>query len=997
MITGITGDFLLEIPGDLRRYYSGRVPEAATPTNSPGGVDFIDVEAIIGVSGISSSIEEIGGVAEVGGVSVTLATGGALAEGEDDAGVVLTRLGFREADWSAQIQSSLRADDAGPIYVDTDPSPLSTPLWVNVGTEAILVTATAGTQPNPDVADPYRLTVGARGAGDTQPQNHIRKFRGAAHPTITTPIVYWQGRRAILSRWDGRQYTQIMRGFLGATPQIGADGLSVQVQLLPLMIRLDRELATDSSIEPFGLLDGWHFFEDETYLESAEVLLRGRAISGTINTATVIASQVLPGMVSLKLGDYHGDIFDITRPNGCPRQGEMALRYHGTTDVMKVIAPYPAGGQDLKVEVGAPTIVAASGSAVDNETTAELLRATVAAGLIRVPDDLAVAINADWAPGVLTGNDGAWMDIKLRPDRADLLVKWNTSGACRGDAEIWLWGRRPYSEEGSALRPSAIRRVDATGVPTFPRAIDERMWAGVDLRDPEDESPADGLWLRRLEVPASIDDQYSIPIRGVFTSWYSPGEEGLLVNDNPIIPADGLTLEIIHEDDNGDEILSFAKVLSSSVKGDGWLLELDAASQRDLPVIRNGRGRSEVVIRPGRATDGLDPGIILLQLLLSGGDGSSSYDVLPVGAGLMEDEVDLGSCLRLTPSVEGLWSLILPESTPIKELIQGILLDCGAALVLHSGGDGAQRVAAVSVAPEVTTELRAAWSEFKDTPSVLVIDDVRTAYQVGVDFNREDTAQSVLIVEDPAAAQRIGRERTLSVDLRGKHLALPRSGSALSAVLPIATRLAAIYGAARRRYTVRLAAEQVESVGLGDVVSITDPHVRGPYPARRRFGVTDLGGRISSLEIDWWNGEATASLVSYGGKRGGWAPSIRVLSVVSATKITVETLFYGSDENAYTGEEQDDLTPFAEGDTVRAVVETDSGVEYQLVIQTIDLIASPKTITFTTAHPYVHPDYGWIQPAKWDSAEVGHKLFAYMADAAGGLGAVPVVDGFEVG
>jgi len=994
MIRGIDSSFLLEIPGLLVRYYSGRVPEAATPSSSPGGVAFTDVEAIIGVSGNSESNEEIGGVAEVQGMSVTLATGGALAESEDDAGVLLTRLGFREADWSAQITKPLRADvgAGGLLYVDTDPAPLSVPLWVSVGTEAILVSATAGTQPNPDVADPYRLTISARGAGDTQPQNHTFRLTGAARPTVTSPVVSWQGRRAILSRWNGRLYTQIMRGFIGATPQIGSDGLSVQLELLPLMIRLDRELATDSTISPFGLLDGWHYFENESYLDAAEVLLRGRAIRGSIETNSVIGSQLIDGSFSDLMGLRHSGIFDITRPLSCPRHGDMIL---AELDLMAVTG-YPANPRDLTVEVGKPAIIANAGSSALNESTAELLRATIPIGLIRVPDDLAVAINADWAPGAITGDDGAWLDVRIRPDSRDIITRWNTTEACKGPAEVWLWGRRPYSEESSALRPSTIRRVDAAGVPAYPSGLDDRMWAGVDLRDPDDESPGDGVWVRRLEIPPT-DDQYSIPIKGIFSSWYQPGETALLVDDDPIIPADGLALEIIHEDDNGDQRLSLARVLSSSPKGTGWLLELDATSQRELPAIRNGLGRDEVVIRPGRATDGLAPGVILLQLLLSGGDGSSIYDVLPVGAGLMEDEVDISSCLRLVPSVEGLWSLILPESTPIRELIEGILLDCGAALVLHAGNGGAQRVTAVSISSEVSTELRAAWSDFRGTPSVQVIDDVRTAYEIRVDFNREDAAQSIVTVQDPAAAQRIGRERTLSVDLRGKHLALPRSGSALAAVYPIATRLAAIYGAARRRYTVRLAAEQVEGIGLGDVISITDPHVRGPYPTRARFGVDGLMGRVSSLDVDWWNGEAEVSFVSYGGRRGGWAPSARVLAIVSATEVSVESLYYGSAENAYTGGDQHDLTPFSVGDSVRAVVEVDSGVEYQLVIASINTTASPMRVSFTTAHPWAGADLGWVQPAKWASASVGHRLYAYMADAAGGLGAAPVVDGVEVG
>ncbi|MBU0550361.1 hypothetical protein KJ940_02590, partial [Myxococcota bacterium] len=799
-------DFVLEVAGLLARYYAGQAPPEETPAYAPSSAPYADLNHLIGVSGGEDSVEEIGGVAEVTPITVTLATLNRGARSIYDPGLVFTRLQVAQAGFTAQLTRTLEADDASTVYIDADPASLTTPAWVHLGAETLLVTAGAGSSSDPHDPDPFRLTIGARGVGGTRPQNHIITARGAGRPMITQRLIHWIGRRAALRWWNGRAYEDVARGFLASTPKIDSDGLSLTLEIAPLTTRLDRELGDQSPQGPVGLAQGWHHYEEDTYLQHGQVWPEAHAVF-------TYASEDLPADGQEVICGYeqqptttHAAIFDVGRPPGCPRAG--ALQIDGQDPL--TVTGY--SGYTFLTEPNTPRLTSAH-TGVANIAAAELHTVTFPAGLHRL-DELVSLVNAAWAPGSRAGDDGQWMNVTLRPLRRDLLVAWNTTRRGMRDAYLWLWNRiRARPETLETRRRATLTHVWEDGsTPSRPHPRLSTEWVGFDLRRPDDDSAPLAAWEREEIIPRDIEQGYSLPIRGLASAWYRPGEGGLLVDAEILIPAEGLNVEVVYTDDAGDAQIKAVRATACGPKGDAaYWLELDPRDHFKLPPLRDGLDDNDpVVIRPARAVEGLAPGLLLLQLLISGGDGASQYDVLPFGAGLSEDEVDVDSCLRLTSLTPGPWSLSIPEGESLREILRPILIDTGAALIVRPGPDGRLRLAAAPITPETRAEARLhiAACRWGTTPALEAIEDLRNAFAFSVNFDAQGEAQAVIRIKDPAAIAQLGREETLELDLRGKHIDRLRGGDPYAALLPLASRLSTLFSQPRRAYRLALAADQ---------------------------------------------------------------------------------------------------------------------------------------------------------------------------------------------
>ena len=110
--------WLLEISGLTVRYYAGQAP----PTRSIGwgGVDYTDLPLITGVGSQTSRLTALGGVAEMGSITVTL-TGQRGATGDHDPVTLLLRNGRRDSTRVARLAASLPHDTpAVDVTLDRD-------------------------------------------------------------------------------------------------------------------------------------------------------------------------------------------------------------------------------------------------------------------------------------------------------------------------------------------------------------------------------------------------------------------------------------------------------------------------------------------------------------------------------------------------------------------------------------------------------------------------------------------------------------------------------------------------------------------------------------------------------------------------------------------------------------------------------------------------------------------------------------------------------------
>jgi len=859
--------FLLKIAGLRTRYYSGVAPSALA--------DHTDRRAITGVSAGNDRLREIGGVAELGSVVVDVVTRGVYAEDLHDPGIALTRIGRRDAGWSANVTATLETGHS-TVYVDRDPSTLTFPTVVHIGLEALKVTAGGGTSPYPDAASPYYMTISTRGFGGTPVLEHLVTARGAGRPQVVDQVVHWRGRRALLSYQDeAGQVVEVVRGILAGTPVMSEDSLVLSVEITPLTALLDQEIP--AATRTLKLLDGYHHFGTAHVVEHAQVVEEG---------------------------------------------------FWSTT------------------------------------SGATLQQAHLGMGLQLWPSHLVETLNSTWAGGVEDALVERWLELVLRPAQLDFQATF--TGAAKLDVHVLFWTTRRAGEGAASEYNVSLVHTNALGVVDATLAPDvERLVYGLDCFDPETGGNRD------VKVGSDPGNAYSIPIR-LATAFHQKREASILVTEQIVVPSVGLGIEVRYVDHlTGEEKRARAKVTECVACSPGWLLVLDEASRLSLPSFGNWPGQTAVEIRVAPTLEAYGAGELMLQLLCSGNARNTTYNDLPFGAGLEAGyEVETSSFLRATEATDGWWRLPMVEDETLAEMLEPLLQVTATALVMRRNAAGQSQVALVSVAPEAAVEVVGALDRFQwgSHPVAGAIEEVRTTYAFKLNHDDEGKAQLTIRVQDPGAITRAGREEVLDLDLRGLQVATPRGGDPLAAVLPFAARLSKLYGEPRRTFRCRVSSQDALVATLGAVLTVTSPHAKGSGDS---FGLTEVVGRVVAIEASSWEEGAVVTLVSYGGRRSGWAPSARFASV-SGLDVTFEANAYSAVTNPYTGEPQQDVDFFEIGDLVRVVVAEDQGTLYlRTITNKVGLV-----ITLDTAPPA--GSMRWIRPCSYAAADVRLRKFAFL-------------------
>jgi len=312
--------------------------------------------------------------------------------------------------------------------------------------------------------------------------------------------------------------------------------------------------------------------------------------------------------------------------------------------------------------------------------------------------------------------------------------------------------------------------------------------------------------------------------------------------------------------------------------------------------------------------------------------------------------------------------------------------------VMRRDATGRSRISCSRLGPEDATSAVMALTDadFAGTPRNETDEDVRNRYAIALNYDDEDEAQVNVVVSDLRSQRTHGEARELSLELRGLRMEDSGANAPQRLLRPLYTRLMAMLGDPRRVWVVRVHAGVGLQLQLGDVVTVTSRYLRGS--AWTAGGVAQVAARVVGITVDPVRETADLRLLHYGSAGTAWNASARVASVPAADEVVVEANIYADAEHPVTGEALEDLDGFQLGDVVRALPTGDhdmiGGGAAGLTITGINRLT--RTITFDAPHGITMPTGGDIEPDSYDLAAAHHQVLAYLADAAGTLGAAAV-------
>lgn len=960
-----------------------------------------------------------------------------------DPAMQLCLVSDRAATFSARVLNTLHAETSPTltttIEVDEDPTGLSFPRQVHVGQEMINVTGAAGAG---TTGDPWRFTGLTRGAGGSVIQRHITDSRSGILPRLTTPEkVNWEGCRVVIyvanERDTGGLSTPIefMRGFISEAPD--RQGGRVTFSVAPLTAKLDVELAGDD--DAFGLLQGYHRFVGGRAVvagQHAEVVRAGEAFRVPHGaTADAVNGTEVHGDT-----DAWNDIYDPDLDPGHPRRGRIVVP--GRTQSMEPTGTSSdAGGAKWDTPAGTPSAnipawtlssVASETSWVENVDHGEGFELDLAGreadddDVVLWPDALKDAWSTAWTPTSCQGADGKLIDMVLQLETGGgrgphIECSLNSAKFAVGVHLLLGIGQFHRNQTGYPTAPGTLVEIERflpTGVDDHTvRASMGRGFALLDREALDLSDPATGEVRRDYLIRAGFNANEQlverVPIVGAATAFYCRGEQGFLVDKTVTVPAGGsLDLEITYEgrglpeEPDGDEIrerkVTVTVVSASSVSYGGspigtWL-QLAEADWREarIPSFGDWPSRRPVEIRPVVRFAAQFTDILMTQLLQSdaGELVRGTRDTLPYGCGLTATELDAPSFLAYDdPPGFQAWTLRFPDGSPVRDVLNPMLLATGTMLAMRRDSQGRCRLTRVPIGAEAAAEALGTITDadLLDVPRDGADYDVVSLLEVRTDWTEDDKPLLTTPFLNPDARNATERSKSMEIDLRG--LRMPRGGraAALQTLRGLVGRLFQQFGRPRRLWRIQVDAGAGFLAQIGGVYLVTSRFLTA---YAKLPGVTAVPARVVDMALDLEAGICDLVLVHYGQNQVGWNESAQVTSVPDTDQVVVAANAYCPTEHPITRATQQDLDGFNVGDVVDALpTGNEDGATTGLTITAID--RGTRTITFDGPHGLTAPTLGDIEPSAYDASNAAHKALAYVADAGGKLGAAND-QGFDV-
>ncbi|MDP3908842.1 MAG: hypothetical protein Q8Q14_00485 [Gemmatimonadales bacterium] len=1001
--------FLLTVGGLSVRYYSVGDPRRTdwpTPLVPGTAIIYTDREAITEVSAQTAELDPSLGFMSDSGVTVTLASRGDLTDASDPL-TQLMRVGNRGATLDALLITSIPHSaviPGGVIEVDRDVSGWGFPRLIHIGREAFWVDGAAGTGA---FGDPYRFNYVSRAAAGTRHHAHKVNAEQGWQPHVTGEVVHWRTRPATLRVANERDSgglsdaVDVVRGFIGLSPQLADDGLSVTLYIQPWRALLtgtfggDVQNGADAVAE---LAQGYHVFDGESALtvEHVQEYPAGRvfatSIVGALATGAGNPFINVQGSIRARVEG----VFDSggALPAGHPRKGLIDVDGHAEPYEITGTVIGPPSQILINPPLAAPGVLDNDG--LSNPDLRESIQADVvpagAVSLVDWPNGAIQAINAatGWTPGTYLGTAGQWADVKIVADgatpRPALMARLNTDYPAPVDLRfsagsgpgMYVWGDRRLWYPLDFARPDDERRYDARP---------------SDISGRSHQEDAEGEWTRTEWVTKRRDrgewDRYEI--RGIADTFYQTGETYILLSADVLdLTAVPQRLEAVWYE-GGEEKRGSFRVVSSAQEFAGPTLvgyryEVARADRELAPSMGDWPGEKRATFTPIVEFREEDPRRIMLRLLYSGQGtltNHAAYDVLPFGFNLTDDDVDLGSFWDFPIPVElTKWSLDVRAGDTGEDVLGPMARVLGGVLASRvDPTTGTRRIAFVSTgldnARDAVTSIGAGdWSGIVASGTDERVFN-RYVFEMNHDPATGDPGLKVAF-NDRDSIGETGESRELELALRGLHVPADSPEAARRVLAPAFEQLRIQFGQPRRLWKGRIWTGDALLIDPGCVVllSATDA-----VDAAGRRGITNAPARVLLVTHDWREGISEIHATTYGINGSGWAPALRVAVSTSPNVVIVEANYYTRNRHPITGAVQTDVQHFAVNDAVACIPVGNFAARVQTTITSI----VGNVVTFAAPHGLSIGDT--IRPRAYDVASSAHQAFAYGADAAGTLGA----------
>lgn len=1006
--------FALEVGGLLYRYHSGGGVTGLDTTIAPT-INYQNIEAIVEVSSVSSSLDIAGGVGQYSATTVTLSVDRRRG-GDGDPGVIFGRCGQRSASTRAQLTASLNRTQS-LIQINQDLTGLSYPRLLHIGAETVKALSATSTTVR---------VVSGRAVGNTPRQNHSITLEGSSVPELTTEITTFRGRRAKL--YAAHQYpdgslsswVEVVNGFIESSPVIEEQDL-ISLSLVPLTALIDTQLG-DKGIGQSSLLDGYHYFGTDSNELEYGIAWQKMAQRYRIDTTSTITASTIS---LLKNGiDWLVSDFDVSLPNGSPDNnniGEPHPRYPrlqqvGVTTsyayVTSITATTNAGGETI--------YTCALGSQTDSYTTAELqdlqsMTVKYAANfkeikrhqlgdeeLKRWPDIVNETLVAS-GPSSITGFNGGWARWVLSGDTQIIARKTTTSIQ---PAEIYMWSDRGtlYVESRQQGLGSGNTHRHWEDANTSSTALDNRsrVWYPIDISKDADSFVQDirtGLnpnrqghrgSFKRFRIGARPDLSIAEDIQGVASAYYQLYEDRFLVESSLGLPASSSSsrFDIVvrftdrRTNEQRDQVFIATHETTATYDGVdvGVYVHLDPDQSLSQCVsFGNWAGYERVSIFRATRLNGERPGTALLKLLESGGGSNlnGTYDVFTLGLNIHSDNIDEQSFLAVdSTSVITVDSFLSGDEGDLRDLVESILKLLSAAIVMRRDPTtGANKITLISIGNDRaanTDQTIQAGDWLADPPPYWgVYEDIVTQIEYQYDYDAiQDKYVSSVLFSNQEAITRYGGERSkitltlpgLSSDSFGRG-----AGDRFAEFLPTSSRVFNLLSNPLRVWRGDISTGQSIYLDVGSYVKVSSPHLKGYSDS---YGVVDGVGMVRSINQELMSEGCSLEIIVTGLNPVAWNATAKVTSITPTTATVSEDDF--SDSTV------DDVSFFKAGDVVDYVPRGDhDNAITGLTIQSI----SGNTITFTAAHGIASLN-GTLESTTYANASATHQADAYLANAS---------------
>ena len=991
--------FALEVGGLLYRYHSGGGVTGLDTTIAPT-INYQNIEAIVEVSSVSSSLDVAGGVGQYSATTVTLSVdrrrGGAGAPG-----IIFGRCGQRSASTRAQLTASM-SRAASSVQVNKDLSSLSYPRLLHIGAETVKALSATSTSVN---------VLAGRAVGNTPRQNHSITLEGSSVPELTTEITTFRGRRAKL--YAAHQYpdgslsswVEVVNGFIESSPVIEEQDL-ISLSLVPLTALIDTQLG-DKGIGQSSLLDGYHYYGAES--NTLEYGIRQGYISqyAVDSTSTITASTIslikndnttlsLDYDVSLPRGSADTDFNGQPHPRYPRLKPEFSIqdKYAFPTAIAQGTN---AGGQTIYTCTLASQTESYTQAELEDIThltvprLVELKQHQLGSGeLKKWPDVINETLDSD-GPTSSAGLSGGVARWVLNGDTEIIVNKTTRSNA---GVEIYMWSNKvrfTLEVEGNWQNARYWRTANSALMALNDRS---RVWYPMDLSTREEDfvqdirGTFDGVF-RELRIrPPTTSARFSI--QGVASAYYQIYEDRFLVESSLGLPASSSSsrFDIVvrftdrKTNEQRDQIFIATHETTATFDGSdvGVYIHLDPAQDFSQCVsFGNWSGYERVNIFRATRINGERPGVALLKLLESGGGDSlnGTYDVFTLGLNINSDNIDEQSFLAVdSTSVITVDSFLSGDEGDLRDLVESILKLLSAAIVMRRDPTtGANKITLISIGNDRTAntdQTISAGDWLADPPPYWgVYEDIVTQIEYQYDYDAiQDKYVSSVLFSNQEAITRYGGERSkitltlpgLSSDSFGRG-----AGDRFAEFLPTSSRIFNLLSNPLRVWRGAISTGQSIYLDVGSYVKVRSPHGKGYSDS---YGVVDGVGMVRSINQELMSEGCSLEIIVTGLNPVAWNATAKVTSITPTTATVSEDDF--SDSSV------DDVSFFKAGDVVDYVPRGDhDNAITGLTIQSI----SGNTITFTGAHGIASLN-GTLEPTTYANASATHQADAYLANAS---------------